>query len=201
MSRSLLLIGSLLISLTTFANDIEAPFLSREEANLGRACMPVEEPRHMNAPVVRSSRAFHFMNPEQVEYIIIRPTLMPYSYTPRAAQNFHQSARGFCDIGFHFGIYPSSQSGAVAFELRSLEVRGAFARGLNNNIGIMVHGLDIMDFMNGPAYEKVSAIIDHLIASGEYPNLKGIKTGFSYGDNQHWTYAIERMNADLFSEE
>lgn len=164
--KSVFAIILMMMSSSVFAED--KPYADRPRS-LVRPCNLGIMP--FNTPSYVKPRAFREMKNSNVEYIVVRPSLMPYLWGPRQVQNWAMRTRRSCDIGFHFGVFPALSHEPAVFALRSLRVQGAFLRGSNNNIGVLVHGWSIDD-----AQPMIIDLVEHLIEEGSYPNLKGVVT-------------------------
>lgn len=108
-------------------------------------------------------------------------------HTYKGLQKYHIDEKGFCDIGFHYGIN-SSSGDPLIYALRDLKFKGSFLRGKNNNIGIMIQGT-----LTKEKQRKIKQLV--VLLRQLVPTLKNIK---SLSTDKELTQAIKSLNKDIF---
>lgn len=140
-------------------------FILARPAELTPPCDLKPVPKGQRSAV---QRAFRIMSPLEVSGVLITPSLASKSASLRDIQG--ENMVSSCDIAFHYGVVEIEGEVRV-FVLRSTEYQGAFLKGQNNNIGVVVHGLSLSD-------ERVTMAIADLIIvimeGGDFPNIKNV---------------------------
>lgn len=165
------LIALFAVALPFFAQaQDEINVLKRSELSLAPTC--VESNTNSDWSWWNSSNdssGFSPMDVDGVKSVVVTPSLMPPYYGPFEMQQYAQRYQRACDIAFHYGIF-YDEGRVRVIELRSTEHQGAFWQGKNNNIGVVVHGLNMHD-------PRVKNAIKGLVLTklvDDFPNISEI---------------------------